>query len=60
MKETKPMTFEQTIFDKLEAINGVLKQDLKALQAEYDRLLAINNQLRVENAELEKRIEELE
>jgi regulator of replication initiation timing len=33
---------------------------LEILKSEHDRLLARNNQLLVENAELEKRIEELE
>jgi regulator of replication initiation timing len=37
-----------------------IEKPLEALQAEYDRLLEENNQLRVENVELEKRIEELE
>ena len=38
----------------------VLESQLKALRAEYDRLLARNNQLLIEIAELEKRIDELE
>ena len=46
------MTFEQTMH--------TIESHLEALQAEYDRLKERNNQLLIENAELEKRIEELE
>ena len=46
------MTFEQTMH--------TIESHLEALQADYDRLLERNNQLLIENAELEKRIEELE
>jgi hypothetical protein len=67
------MTFEETkttiysmFFDNInknpESLTLCCEFDnhLNALNADYDRLLAINNQLRVENVELEKRIEELE
>jgi hypothetical protein len=67
------MTFEQamhTIVSHLEALQAeydrLRKRNLDLLyqvnvqKERNDNLLAINNQLRVENVELEKRIEELE
>ena len=64
------MTFEQYI-NEIDSMwttgNGwnshfseTIDKCVNGMKLEYDRLLARNNQLLIENAELEKRIEELE